>query len=71
MNNNSEKNFWDLKPFWCQPWSIILFGITVMAFIWFLFQNLIITSLVSFCIIAWWVLFLILVPVLYEKNTMD
>ena len=71
MKNNYEKKFWDLKPFWCQPWSIILFGIAVLVSIWILSHNLFLTSLVSFFIILWWVLFLIIAPGLYQTNSID
>ncbi len=71
MKNNNGNKFWDLKPFWCQPWSIILFGIGLLVSIWILFHNLILTSLVSVFIIVWWVLFLIIAPGLYQNNPMD
>ncbi len=71
MKNNYETNFWDLKPIWCQPWSIILFGIAVLTSIWILSHNIILTSLASFFIIIWWVLFLILAPGLYQNNKID
>ncbi len=66
MGSNSKKKFWDQKPYWCQPWSIITFGISVLSFSWILFNNLIISVIVGFFIIAWWIVFLILVPSSYE-----
>ena len=71
MKKDYEKKFWDLKPFWCQPWSIILFGIAVLVSMWILSHNLILTSLISFFIIIWWLLFLIIAPGLYQNNPMD
>ena len=67
MESNSKKIFWDLKPYWCQPWSIILFGITLAIISLTLFNNLIITSILSFFIIIWWIVFLIIVPNLYQE----
>ena len=66
MDSNSKNKFWDLKPYWCQPWSIISFGILVLTFSWILFNNLIISFIIGFFIIIWWILFLILVPNLYQ-----
>ncbi len=66
MNSNSKKNFWDSKPFWCQPWSIIGFGILVLISSWYILNNLIITLITGFLIIIWWFLFLILAPNAYQ-----
>ena len=75
MDINSKKSFWDLKPYWCQPWSIITFGILTLIFSWKLFNNLIITLILGFVIIIWWIIFLIIVPRSYqlisEKNNQD
>ena len=72
MDSNSKKSFWDLKPYWCQPWSIITFGILVLTLSWKIFNNIIITSIIALFIITWWVLFLLIVPSSYksisEKN---
>ena len=67
MDLNSKENFWDTKPYWCQPWSIISFGISFIVFSWILFHNVIIASIVSFIIIIWWIVFLILTPNLYQQ----
>ena len=66
MDINSKKSFWDSKPYWCQPWSIISFGILVLIFSWKIIHNIIITSILCFFIIIWWILFLILAPSFHE-----
>ena len=66
MDSDSKNDIWNLKPFWCQPWSIISFGILVLIFSWILFSNVIISSILGFFIIIWWILFLILVPNSYQ-----
>jgi len=66
MESNSKKSFWDSKPFWCQPWSIIFFGILVLITSWIIFNNFIVNALLGFLIIIWWVVFLILVPENYQ-----
>ena len=67
MDTNSKKSFWDSKPYWCQPWSIISFGVLVLIFSWKLFENILITSILGFFIFVWWILFLILAPNLYQE----
>ncbi len=75
MNSNSKKQFWDLKPFWCQPWTIITFGILTLFFSWLFFKNIIITLILAFIIIIWWLVFLIILPRSYllmsETNNQD
>ena len=39
MDTNSKKSFWDSKPYWCQPWSIISFGVIVLIFSFKLLNN--------------------------------
>jgi hypothetical protein len=58
--------FWQHKPWWCQPWSILLTGalgialdgLLVIRFsvpLWLALPFLV-------AILAWWFLFLVLVP---------
>ena len=66
MDTNSKKSFWDSKPYWCQPWSIISFGVLVLIFSWKLFNNIIFTSIIGVLVFVWWILFLILAPNSYQ-----
>ncbi len=66
MDTNSKKSFWDAKPYWCQPWSIISFGVLVLIFSWKIF-NIIISSILTFFVFSWWILFLILAPNSYKE----
>ena len=68
MDSDTKKKFWALKPSWCQPWSIITFGIFLIATSWIILNNIIITSIVIFFISAWWILFLVFAPTLYQEN---
>ena len=61
-SNTKSTNVWDYKPGWCQPWSIILTGVSAIAGSWLLLHNFWISLAVSLPIIAWWVYFLILYP---------
>jgi len=58
-------SMWQMKPWWCQPWSIVLTGITVPLGSWLLLHRLWITLPVALVMVAWWVLFLGLVPAQY------
>ena len=66
MDTNKKINFWDSKPYWCQPWSIICFGALVIILSWRLLNNTIISSVLAFVILVWWILFLIVVPNSYK-----
>ena len=66
MNTNSKKSFWASKPYWCQPWSIISFGVLVLILSWKLFNNIIFTSIIGVFVFVWWILFLILAPNSYH-----
>ena len=68
MDTNANKSFWDSKPYWCQPWSIISFGVLVLIFSFKLLNNTIITSILGFFILVWWIVFLILAPNSYQVN---
>ena len=66
MDTNAKKSFWDSKPYWCQPWSIISFGVLVLIFSWKLFNNIIFTSVIGVFVFVWWIVFLILAPNSYQ-----
>ncbi|MGK7913089.1 MAG: DUF6737 family protein [Synechococcus sp.] len=53
---------WDYKPWWCQPWSIVLTGVTVVAASWLLLHRFWISGLVAAPVVMWWTIFLILYP---------
>jgi hypothetical protein len=61
-------SLWQSKPWWCQPWTILLTGIVVCAGAW-LGSGLLLPGLqlwisaaVALGVAAWWLLFLVLVP---------
>ena len=66
MDTNSKKSFWDSKPYWCQPWSIISFGVLVLISSFKLLNNIILTSIIGIFVFVWWILFLILAPNSYQ-----
>jgi hypothetical protein len=59
---------WDLKPWWCQPWSILLTGLAVVGASWLVLHLWWITAGVSLVIAAWWLLFLVLMPAAWKRS---
>jgi hypothetical protein len=55
-------SLWEQKPWWCQPWTIVLSGLIAIAGSWWLLQTVWITALIFTAIAAWWLLFLFIVP---------
>ncbi len=58
-------SFWNEKPFWCQPWSILLTGLTLLIVNFLYFYYLWLKILVALFIFIWWWLFLIVAPTMY------
>ncbi|KAJ1433088.1 hypothetical protein SESBI_06307 [Sesbania bispinosa] len=58
---------WDTKPSWCQPWTITLTGVSIIGISWLILHSVIITSLVSLLICAWWYIFLYSYPKAYSE----
>ncbi|MGF1539975.1 MAG: DUF6737 family protein [Pleurocapsa sp.] len=68
MNSKPETiNIWNYKPWWCQPWSILLTGIVIITGSWFLLTNIWLTGVISIFILAWWSYFLILYPQMMQE----
>ena len=56
------QGFWSQKPWWCQPWSILLTGVVLIAASWLVLHLWWLTALVAVPVLAWWGLFLVVVP---------
>jgi hypothetical protein len=67
----SNTNRWESKPWWCQPWTIILTGIIIIAGSWLLFYTTWLTLPVAILIVVWWTYFLIIVPRLLAAQDLD
>ena len=59
---SNKINIWNYKPWWCQPWSILLTGMTIIGGSWLLWQTVWLSIVVALPIIIWWVYFLLLYP---------
>ncbi len=53
---------WSYKPWWCQPWSILLTGVSLIAGSWFGFHRLWLTLLVMLPVLVWMGFFLLIWP---------
>ena len=63
--NEMNTSIWTVKPWWCQPWSIVLTGVAVPTISWLLLHHWWITLPTAAVIVVWWVLFLGIVPAQY------
>jgi hypothetical protein len=61
-------NPWSHKPWWCQPWSILLTGITLMGGSWVLWKTIWVTVVVSLPVLIWMSFFLLLWPQLMKNS---
>jgi hypothetical protein len=73
MNPNNRPgqqplNLWNYKPWWCQPWSIVLTGVLAIAGSWLLLKMIWATLFVTGVIALWWGYFLILLPGLIQRS---
>jgi hypothetical protein len=68
---NKSFNVWNYKPWWCQPWSILLTGLLIILGSWLITKNFWIVLLVAFPIVLWWIYFLILYPRLVNQALED
>jgi hypothetical protein len=59
---------WQLKPWWCQPWSIVLTGLAVIATSWWVLHLWWLSAGVTLVITAWWWLFLVLMPAAWKAE---
>lgn len=59
------ENVWDTKPAWCQPWTIVLTGVTGISLSWLVIKSTIVTGMVTVLVTAWWYVFLYTYPVAY------
>jgi hypothetical protein len=64
MTNSTtvSPDLWQSKPWWCQPWTIILTGVLIVAGSWLVLHIWWITIPLGILIGIWWLYFLVLVP---------
>lgn len=65
---NTKFSPWHYKPWWCQPWSILLTGTVLMTGSWLTARAIWLTLLVSLPILLWWAYFLLIWPHLIKSS---
>jgi len=65
------KSVWDYKPWWCQPWSIILTGISLIAGSWLIFKLIWLTVLVAIPVLTWMTYFIAIYPKVFSEGMKD
>ncbi|MBL1202387.1 MAG: hypothetical protein FWK04_25790 [Nostoc sp. GBBB01] len=68
MSEQKSLNPWNYKPWWCQPWSILLTGVTLIVGSWLLFKTIWFTVLVSIPIASWMGFFILIWPQLMIRS---
>lgn len=68
MIKQQPLNPWSYKPWWCQPWSILLTGSIVIAGSWEMTKTIWVTILISIPVLVWWIYFLLLWPRLIQAS---
>jgi hypothetical protein len=61
---------WDYKPWWCQPWSILLTGNGAIGLSWLFFHRYWVTGLIAIPLVAWMGFFLIAFPKIARDSGM-
>jgi hypothetical protein len=64
----SSGSIWHYKPWWCQPWSILLTGIGLVVASWVLLRLIWVTVLVAIPIALWMGFFLGVYPKLMAEE---
>ncbi len=59
---------WSYKPWWCQPWSILLTGMALISGSWLVFKILWLTILISLPVLTWMGFFLLIWPRLMLRS---
>ncbi|GAX40552.1 hypothetical protein NIES4075_15180 [Tolypothrix sp. NIES-4075] len=68
MSEQKPISPWNYKPWWCQPWSILLTGVTLISGSWILFKIIWLTILVCVPILTWMGFFLLIWPQLMKSS---
>ena len=72
QNQYESTNMWEYKPQWCQPWTILLTGTTVISAVNFLsHSSYLFTGLIAVPVLVWWYLFLVLVPAEFKSYVQE
>ncbi|MGI0494476.1 DUF6737 family protein [Alkalinema pantanalense CENA528] len=67
-NQIPAQTVWHYKPWWCQPWSIVLTGLAIISGSWWLLRMMWVTVLVAIPISLWMVYFVLIYPKLIADS---
>ncbi|HEY9617716.1 MAG TPA: DUF6737 family protein [Microcoleaceae cyanobacterium] len=68
MATNKPASVWQYKPWWCQPWSILLTSGLLIGGTWWLTHIIWLTVLVAIPVLTWMGFFLLLYPRLMQQS---
>jgi hypothetical protein len=71
MTEEKLINVWDYKPWWCQPWSILLTTVTIISASWLIFKIIWLTIIVAIPILTWMIFFIFIYPKLIANNAFN
>ncbi len=61
-------DLWSHKPWWCQPWSILLSGVAMVGGSWWWLRLWWVSLPLAAAVLLWWWLFLVAVPAAYAAE---
>lgn len=68
MSESKPVNVWDYKPWWCQPWSILLTGVTLITVSWLIFKIVWLTMIIAIPVLTWMIFFILVYPRLVAQS---
>lgn len=68
MSEKQTINPWNYKPWWCQPWSIILTTLLLISASWLIFKLIWLTILVAIPVLTWMGFFILIWPKLMIES---
>ena len=68
---HTTPDLWAQKPWWCQPWSILLTGVAVVGGSWWWLRIWWLTLPLGAAVLLWWWLFLVAVPAAYRDQKLN
>ena len=68
MSGQKSLNPWDYKPWWCQPWSILLTGTILISGSWLIWRMVWLTLVISVPVLTWMGFFLLIWPSLVRQS---
>jgi hypothetical protein len=68
MSEQKPLNPWDYKPWWCQPWTIVLTSAILIGGSWLLFKVIWFTIVVSIPVLTWMSFFVFIWPQLMIRS---